>query len=134
MFNSHKAGLIRDNVLPVQYYDRYPSDLVDARRIDDLEMLMKQLLAAKSSAWAYEREWRAFMVNDGTAEDTKGAFYQYDPSLLSGVVFGIKTNPSDIELVKTAIAEGKFPHRIKLYQARAVKDDFTIAIRKIGCL
>lgn len=134
VFNSHKAGLIRDNVLPVQYYDQYPSDLVDARRIDDLAMLTKQLLAAKSSAWSYEREWRVFMVNAGNAEDTKGALYQYDPSLLSGVVFGINTSPSDIDLVKDAIAEWKCSRRIRLYQARAVKDEFKIAIRGIGCL
>ena len=134
VFNSCKAGLIRDNVLPVQYYDRYPSDLVDARRIDDLGMLTKQLLAAKSSAWSYEREWRAFMVNESNAEDTKGALYQYDPSLLSGVVFGINTSPSDIDLVKDAIAEWKCSRRIRLYQARAVKDEFKIAIRGIGCL
>ena len=134
VFNSHKAGLIRDNVLPVQYYDRYPSDLVDAKRIDDLGMLTKQLLAAKSSAWSYEREWRAFMVNESNAEDTKGALYQYDPSLLSGVVFGINTSPSDIERVKDAITELKCSHRIRLYQARAVKDEFKIAIREIECL
>lgn len=134
VFNSHKAGLIRDNVVPVQYYKRYPSNLVDARKIDTLESLVKQLLAAKSSAWSYEQEWRAFVVNDSKADvdNVKGALYKYDPSLLSGVVFGINTSSSDIELVKSALAKGKFPQRVNLYQARAVKDDFTIDVRKIG--
>lgn len=134
VFNSHKAGLIRDNVVPVQYYDRYPSNLVDARRIDDLGMLTKQLLASKSSDWSYEREWRAFMVNNnsGDADEMKGALYKYDPSLLSGVVLGINTKSSDIEQVKLAIAKGKFPRRINLYKARENKDSFSIAVRKIG--
>lgn len=134
VFNSHKAGLIRDNVVPVQYYDRYPSNLVDARRIDDLGMLTKQLLASKSSDWSYEREWRAFMVNNnsGDADEMKGALYKYDPSLLSGVVLGINTKSSDIELVKVAITKGKFPRRINLYKARENKDSFSIAVRKIG--
>lgn len=134
VFNSHKAGLVRDNVVPVQYYDRYPSDLVDARRIDDLGMLTKQLLASKSSDWSYEREWRAFMVNNnsGDADEMKGALYKYDPSLLSGVVLGINTKSSDIELVKFAITKGKFPRRINLYKARENKDSFSIAVRKIG--
>lgn len=134
VFNSHKAGLIRDNVVPVQYYDRYPSNLVDARRIDDLGMLTKQLLASKSSDWSYEREWRAFMVNNnsGDADEMKGALYKYDPSLLSGVVLGINTKSSDIELVKLAITKGKFPRRINLYKARENKDSFSIAVRKIG--
>ena len=134
VFNSHKAGLIRDNVLPVQYYKRYPSNLVDARKIDTLESLVKQLLAAKSSAWSYEQEWRAFMLNEsgGDADNVKGALYQYDPALLAGVVFGINTSSSDIERVKSALAKGKFPQRVNLYQARAVKDDFTIDVRKIG--
>jgi len=131
MFNSHKSGLIRDNVLPVQYYDKYPSDLVDARRIDDWGMLTKHLLAAKSSAWSYEQEWRAFRVNDSNADDTKGALYKYDPSLLSGVVFGIKASSYNIARVKSAISNWKYPNRINLYQAQAVKDDFTIAVRKI---
>lgn len=134
VFNSHKAGLIRDNVVPVQYYDRYPSNLVDARRIDDLGMLTKQLLASKSSDWSYEREWRAFMVNNnsGDADEMKGALYKYDPSLLSGVVLGINTKSSDIERVKLAITKGKFPRRINLYKARENKDSFSIAVRKIG--
>lgn len=134
VFNSHKAGLVRDNVVPVQYYDRYPSNLVDARRIDDLGMLTKQLLASKSSDWSYEREWRAFMVNNnsGDADEMKGALYKYDPSLLSGVVLGINTKSSDIELVKLAITKGKFPRRINLYKARENKDSFSIAVRKIG--
>ncbi len=134
VFNSHKAGLVRDNVVPVQYYDRYPSDLVDARRIDDLGMLTKQLLASKSSDWSYEREWRAFMVNNnsGDADEMKGALYKYDPSLLSGVVLGINTKSSDIERVKLAITKGKFPRRINLYKARENKDSFSIAVRKIG--
>lgn len=134
VFNSHKAGLVRDNVVPVQYYDRYPSNLVDARRIDDLGMLTKQLLASKSSDWSYEREWRAFMVNNnsGDADEMKGALYKYDPSLLSGVVLGINTKSSDIELVKFAITKGKFPRRINLYKARENKDSFSIAVRKIG--
>lgn len=134
VFNSHKAGLVRDNVVPVQYYDRYPSDLVDARRIDDLGMLTKQLLASKSSDWSYEREWRAFMVNNnsGDADEMKGALYKYDPSLLSGVVLGINTKSSDIELVKFAITKGEFPRRINLYKARENKDSFSIAVRKIG--
>lgn len=134
VFNSHKAGLVRDNVVPVQYYDRYPSNLVDARRIDDLGMLTKQLLASKSSDWSYEREWRAFMVNNnsGDADEMKGALYKYDPSLLSGVVLGINTKSSDIEQVKLAIAKGKFPRRINLYKARENKDSFSIAVRKIG--
>ena len=134
VFNSHNAGLIRDNVVPVQYYDRYPSNLVDARRIDDLGMLTKQLLASKSAKWSYEREWRAFMVNNnsGDADEMKGALYKYDPSLLSGVVLGINTKSSDIELVKLAITKGKFPRRINLYKARENKDSFSIAVRKIG--
>lgn len=134
VFNSHKAGLVRDNVVPVQYYDRYPSNLVDARRIDDLGMLTKQLLASKSSDWSYEREWRALMVNNnsGDADEMKGALYKYDPSLLSGVVLGINTKSSDIEQVKLAIAKGKFPRRINLYKARENKDSFSIAVRKIG--
>lgn len=134
VFNSHKAGLIRDNVVPVQYYKRYPSNLVDARKIDTLGSLVKQLLAAKSSAWSYEQEWRAFVVNDSKVDvdNVKGALYKYDPSLLSGVVFGINTSSSDIELVKSALAKGRFPQRVNLYQARAVKDDFTIDVRKIG--
>lgn len=134
VFNSHKAGLVRDNVVPVQYYDRYPSNLVDARRIDDLGMLTKQLLASKSSDWSYEREWRAFMVNNnsGDADEMKGALYKYDPSLLSGVVLGINTKSSDIERVKLAITKGKFPRRINLYKARENKDSFSIAVRKIG--
>ena len=134
VFNSHNAGLIRDNVVPVQYYDRYPSNLVDARRIDDLGMLTKQLLASKSAKWSYEREWRAFMVNNnsGDADEMKGALYKYDPSLLSGVVLGINTKSSDIEQVKLAIAKGKFPRRINLYKARENKDSFSIAVRKIG--
>lgn len=134
VFNSHKAGLIRDNVLPVQYYKRYPSNLVDARKIDTLESLVKQLLAAKSSAWSYEQEWRAFMLNESgdDADNVKGALYQYAPTLLSGVVFGINTSSSDIEQVKSALARGKFTQRVNLYQARAVKDDFTIDVRKIG--
>ena len=134
VFNSHNAGLIRDNVVPVQYYDRYPSNLVDARRIDDLGMLTKQLLASKSSDWSYEREWRAFMVNNnsGDADEMKGALYKYDPSLLSGVVLGINTKSSAIERVKLAITKGKFPRRINLYKARENKDSFSIAVRKIG--
>ena len=94
-------------------------------------MLTKHLLAAKSSAWSYEQEWRAFMVNDSNADDTKGALYKYDPSLLSGVVFGIKTSSYNIARVKSAISNGKYPNRIQLYQAQAVKDDFTITVRKI---
>ena len=134
VFNSHKAGLIRNNVVPVQYYGCYPSNLVDARRIDTLASLVKQLLAAKSSDWSYEREWRAFMVNNnsGDADEMKGALYKYDPSLLSGVVLGINTKSSDIEQVKLAIAKGKFPRRINLYKARENKDSFSIAVRKIG--
>lgn len=133
VFDSYKSGLIRDNVLPVQYFAKYPAYLVDARRIDNLEMLLKQLLAVKSSEWEYEHEWRAFMVNEkNDRKSIKGALHEYDPSLLLGIVFGINTSPSDRKKVEKALAQRSSRPHVRLYQARAVQGDFKIAVREMN--
>ena len=132
VFDSYKAGLIRDNVLPVQYFAKYPAYLVDARRIGNLEMLAKQLLAVKSSEWEYEHEWRAFMVNEkNDRKSVKGSLHEYDPSLLIGIVFGINTSPAARKKVEKALEQRSSRPHVRLYQARAVQGDFRIAIQEI---
>lgn len=132
VFDSYKAGLIRDNVVPVQYFAKYPAYLVDARRIGNLEMLAKQLLAVKSAEWEYEHEWRAFMVNEkNDRKSSKGALHEYDPSLLVGIVFGINTSPAARKKVEKALAQRSSRSHVKLYQARAVQGDFRISVREI---
>ena len=82
--------------------------------------ILKGFYLTKSIDWAYEEEYRViFDFCNGTTKI---------PGQISGIIFGLKTSPEDIERVKKAASA--IPN-IKFYECRKASDRFAVDIVEI---
>jgi len=65
-------------------------------------MFLMQLICSKSYDWDYEYEWRAITEQGGNKS------YEFDKSILSGVIFGINTEDNLIKDISNLINESGY--------------------------
>lgn len=96
---------------PIRYQDDYPRGLVAE---DGLPL---HLCFVKGRDWEYEREWR--IVNPNAAR----SYFDLNPSIFSGVVFGAKASPETYETVRELImrrAQAELP-ALRVYRAEVAE-------------
>ncbi len=97
----------------INYSTDYPE--IDLENIWHKDGLMK-ILYTKGKAWEYEKEWR-LITTDGDV------LLPYTADLVE-VVFGNRTTPNDIELVKSILSKDN----INFFQAIINSDNYLIDI------
>lgn len=112
-------------VAPVKYETDTVSDWIrtNAYLFDDdhfvfVTDLLKQVLTAKAPAWAYECEGRIIRPTAGP--------YAVSRSTLTGITFGLRTEPSDESLIRSIA--GRYFDGIKFSRVVRSGSDFGIRI------
>lgn len=103
----------------VKYTESNPK--IDANNLftEDLnyEGIVEAYLATKYKDWSHEKEWRVIHIN-------KNVEYIYKSNALSGIYFGAKMNPTNLEII-ALIIKGHNPN-CKFYQMRKVPNKFKV--------
>ena len=82
-----------DALYPVNYEARYPE--LDFSNIWHVEGLAK-ILFTKDQSWGYEKEWRKLIVDGDQLQEYTGR--------LSKIIFGLRTQESEKELVRSILS------------------------------
>lgn len=105
---------------PMKYNNSYPSIQATSLLSETSALSNKiRILHTKSKHWEYEQEWR-HIVEQGDK------LYPW-PAALTSVYFGCKADMSDINLVKSIIAD----INVKYYKAELYKERFGIYFKEI---
>lgn len=109
----------KDNAIEkVDYSDSYPVMSLKELALNQLPYFSQNLLAKKSSHWAYEREWRLFSKY-GNAE------LDYDKEALTGVYLGCKISEENKEIIKSILGNS-----IPIYEMQKSTTEFKVLARK----
>lgn len=84
------------------------------------EEMLKNAIFTKSSAWAYEKEWRILHHEQGVGER------QSPPTALKAIVLGIALSSSDRRLVETWAMASSAPPAV--FQARLSPSEFSVHV------
>jgi hypothetical protein len=104
-------------IYPVKYVSAFPP-LSVARVLMDREYNhILELFCTKSSAWAYEREWRAIHKVAGTA-------FVYEASALKGVYFGPDIARQSLEII--CLILGGQNDKVQFWQGRRSSTEFRV--------
>ncbi len=105
---------------PMRYNNSYPSIQATSLLSETSALSNKiRILHTKSKHWEYEQEWR-HIVEQGDK------LYPW-PAALTSIYFGCKADMSDINLVKSIIAD----INVKYYKAELYKEEFGIYFKEI---
>lgn len=107
-------------------------EITDSWRSDYWDAFMNKNYR-KLKEWEYEDEYRIHVDNTFMRyEEPEKRNIAYDPQILKGIIFGIKTSEYDKMRVVKALVEGNGGEKVTFYQA--VYDEFEqgIKIRKKG--
>ena len=83
--------------------------------------LLKILLTSKAPAWEYEEESRLFRTETGSFEVPR--------SMLRSIIFGLRTSPEDIELIRSIVSS--YYEEVTFGQATRTEDDFGIDFEEL---
>lgn len=106
----------------VSYSARYPNvnffEVNDSNDDRKNAKFVETLFLRKAKLWKYEKEWR--VLGD------KPALYLYEPTALTGIIFGYCMTPEDKDIVRRVVEKRNPP--VQLYQARPWKREFKMQI------
>lgn len=106
-----------DRIAQVRYVSKLPEiDVTHLLVTNDFDPVV-ELFCTKSSAWAYEREWRAFHKVAGTS-------YGYRAQALTGVYFGPDIDDQSLEIVCLVLAGQN--ETVKLYRGSRSETEFKV--------
>jgi DUF2971 family protein len=115
--------LVMMRAVTVDYIDEYPT--LNWIRADDFYEGMGVTFTRKHSRWKYEAERR--ILQEGQA----GRFVRFDPSALTGIIFGCRAD-ADVRGCVTALLEeraGRGLPAVRLYDARRNPRRYELDIR-----
>ena len=87
----------------------------------------KKVILTKSKHWKYEKEWRLIERPEDLREDYKGHLVKYTDDLLSGIIFGLRTDASTKAKIKSMLSD----RSVNYYEAKPVKNKFQVKVVKI---
>lgn len=102
----------------VEYPSSFPE--LNFHRLRNTDKIVRHLMFTKSPEWSHEEEFRIFrrkMPKSATA---------FDRTLLTRVIFGCKTEPADIALVKSWLSG--WPSDVVLSKAEPEVDRFELTV------
>lgn len=104
-------------IYPVHYATAFPPLSVAKVIMDRQYSYIQQLFCTKSSAWAYEREWRAIHKVAGTE-------FVYESRSLKGVYFGPDISPQSLEII--CLILGGQNDAVQFWQGRRSSTEFRV--------
>jgi hypothetical protein len=118
-----KAGKVitQDNCVvfdDVIYSESFPE--LNSHRLINSEEIVTNLIFTKHIDWKYEKEFRIFRLG------VPASPVKYEKALLTRIVFGCRTTASDVELVKSWIAD--WPTNVALSKATMSSFEFELNI------
>jgi hypothetical protein len=89
---------------------------------------MREVFFTKDIVWAEENEWRMILPLE-MATNVKNSIYLFGflPEIITGIIFGLRTEESTINKIKSLCAEDRYKH-LKLYQVRAIEDSYDLEV------
>lgn len=109
----------------VQYIPTSP--IIDHNKLlseeDHYKYIIQLFLATKYIDWGHEGEWRVILKE-------KNKEYIYEPKALSGVYFGEKIDPTNLEII-SQIVKGQNPN-VKLYKMQKNPREFKMIRQEIS--
>jgi len=123
IFDNTKRNLIRDNLIPVQYFKEYPEFNLSETAINEFQSFLLHAVSSKSDDWDYEFEWRAVVESGGNK------LYDFQKDLLTGIIFGINTTTENKNKIKKIIKNKKYKN-VRYYRAEIGDNDYSIKIRR----
>ena len=102
----------------VEYPPTFPE--LNFHKVYGTDQLLRSLLFTKHHEWAHEEEFRIFRRN------VPASSVQFDRKLLSKVIFGCRTKPEDVALVRGWLAG--WPSDVVLSKAETSIDQFNLRI------
>lgn len=123
-FDTSKESFIRNNLIPVQYYEQYPEFVMDNFNIDEVNIFFLQYIASKGDDWDYEFEWRSITEQGGDR------MYAFEKELLTGVIFGMRSSDEFISNTVKTLQENEYPN-VKFYQASMSPNAYRIEINEM---
>lgn len=112
-------GQTRCDLLPiwkVRYQSKRP--IIRDLHSSNPELPIADALAIKADFWRYEGEWRAMKPNRA------GTFIQFDPKIITGIVFGANCSATDQQLARK-ICEG---HSVEFQQMETDFETFALSV------
>lgn len=107
-------------IRPIHYTNNHPTlSTQSLKSQESIEASMKRILYAKSEHWEYEQEWRHII-------DVGDKLHPW-PAPLKTVYFGCKTEPDDIQLVKTVLSNSK----VKYMRAKQSDSKFSLMFEPV---
>jgi hypothetical protein len=90
---------------------------------NDKNNVVEQLLIHKSEHWSYEEEVRLIKKKTG--------LYEFKPESLTGIYFGVKTQPEQINTIKNLLKESKNYSQTKTYKGSLNSYDYKIDFKEV---
>jgi len=125
-FENRKKNIIRNNLIPVQYFNKYPEFDLTKTEKNDFQSFLLHIISSKGNDWDYEFEWRAIVESGGNK------LYVFPKDILTGIIFGINTTTANKNEIKRIIKKKKYEN-VKYYQAEMGINEYTIKIKKVIC-
>jgi Protein of unknown function (DUF2971) len=123
-FGPRNDAAFRKMCLPVIYQPEYPDLDGTGATPEGMPHPLLRLLMTKSEQWRYESEWRMVLHVEAKEKIPPATEFEYDPSVLTGVIFGLRMPDDHKHLIR--LVSANFKH-LKFYQA--TRDEASYKIR-----
>lgn len=130
---SHLMKRVRySDFLPAFFEDQYSRFYEIGELADEMEILWYRVTRTKSSAWAYEKEWRAFSglhPNNQLMRGDLTTLWGFFRQNISGVYIGCKTATEETETI-ARLTKAQFP-QATIWRGRRAKQRFAIEFEPV---
>jgi hypothetical protein len=102
----------------VEYPPTFPE--LNYHKVYGTDQLLRSLLFTKHHEWSHEEEFRIFR------RKVPASSVQFDKNLVTRVIFGCRTTPEDVDLVRSWLVG--WPSAVVLSKAEATANQFNLRI------
>jgi hypothetical protein len=123
-FRPRNDAAFSEMCFPVIYQPEYPDLNGSEKSPEEVPHPLLRLLMTKSEQWSYESEWRMVLHVEAEEKIPPATEFQYDPQVLTGIIFGLRMPDDHKRLIRLVTANHK---HLRFYQA--TRDDASYAIK-----
>jgi|APSaa5957512535_1039671.scaffolds.fasta_scaffold32328_1 hypothetical protein len=129
--NYRNETLATNNLLfasKVNYDDKLPKkhNLLTGDQSEFIKKL-EDFIFTKYSKWNYEEEWRIFLHKENISSNN---CVKLAPSILKGIIFGMRTTKRDIINVQTFLSQNQNTSNVKISKTIPQPNSYAINIKK----
>lgn len=109
----------------VIYEDKLP--IAEYSSSEGFQKEIPRIVLTKLSHWSYENEIRSVITTDDNKRTPS-----FNPKSLVGVIFGDKTNSTDIELIKRIISIHSEYSNVEFYKANLLRSESCLGVSRLN--